>query len=100
MYSTDTIPGVVWVRDYDASTGEYGPRREHLQIDDGYPDGICVDADGHLWVAIWGAGEVRSFTPDGRARRHRRACPRRTRRASPSSAPASTASSSRRRHAT
>lgn len=67
LYSTDTIPGAIWVRDYDASTGEYGPRRKHLQIEDGYPDGICVDAAGFLWIAIWGAGEVRSFTPDGRA---------------------------------
>ena len=66
LYSTDTVPGIVWVRDYDATTGEYGPRREHLHIEDGSPDGICVDAEGHLWVAIWGAGEVRSFTPEGR----------------------------------
>jgi len=24
-----------------------------------------VDTDGNLWVAIWGAGEVRSYTPAG-----------------------------------
>ena len=29
------------------------------------PDGLCVDSRGYLWVAIWGAGEVRSFSPDG-----------------------------------
>ncbi|GAA1948852.1 SMP-30/gluconolactonase/LRE family protein [Agromyces allii] len=65
MYSTDTMPGIVWVRDYDAATGGVGPRRRHLHVEDGYPDGICVDVRGHLWVAIWGGGEVRSFTPDG-----------------------------------
>jgi sugar lactone lactonase YvrE len=65
LYSTDTIPGTIWVRDYDAATGAIGPRRQHLQIEDGSPDGLCVDASGNLWVAIWGSGEVRSFSPDG-----------------------------------
>jgi sugar lactone lactonase YvrE len=65
MYSTDTIPGTIWVRDYDAATGAIGERRRHLQIEGGSPDGLCVDANGNLWIAIWGAGEVRSFSPDG-----------------------------------
>jgi sugar lactone lactonase YvrE len=26
---------------------------------------MCVDAEGNLWVAIWGAGQVRCFSPDG-----------------------------------
>jgi sugar lactone lactonase YvrE len=65
LYSTDSVPGVIWVRDYDAASGKFGTRREHLRFGDGSPDGICVDVRGHLWVAIWGAGEVRSFDPDG-----------------------------------
>jgi sugar lactone lactonase YvrE len=65
FYSTDTTPGIIWVRDYDAVTGAIGPRREHLRIEDGSPDGLCVDSRGNLWVAIWGAGEVRSFSPAG-----------------------------------
>jgi sugar lactone lactonase YvrE len=68
LYSTDTIPGTIWVRDYDAITGVIGPRRQHLQIEDGSPDGLCVDAHGNLWIAIWGSGEVRSFSPEGEIR--------------------------------
>jgi sugar lactone lactonase YvrE len=66
FYSIDSIPGIVWVRSYDAASGAAGPRREWLRITDGLPDGLCVDADGHLWIAIWGAGEVRRYTPDAR----------------------------------
>jgi sugar lactone lactonase YvrE len=66
LYSVDSIPGVVWVRSYDAATGVVGPRREWLRVTDGLPDGLCADAEGHLWLAIWGAGEVRRYTPDAR----------------------------------
>lgn len=65
MYSIDSVPGVVWRRDYDATTGATGRREEILRITDGVPDGMCVDCDGNLWIAIWGAGEVRRYTPDG-----------------------------------
>ena len=66
FYSIDSVPGIVWIRSHDAASGAVGPRREWLRITDGLPDGLCVDADGHLWIAVWGAGEVRRFTPDAR----------------------------------
>jgi sugar lactone lactonase YvrE len=66
MYSTDTAPGVVWSRPYDPASGEYGERSEVLRLDNGgWPDGLCTDAEGNLWVAIWGGGEVRCYTPSG-----------------------------------
>lgn len=65
LYSVDTTPGVVWSRSYDVANGACGERAVALGIDDGSPDGLCVDADGNLWIAIWGAGEVRCYTPAG-----------------------------------
>ncbi|GAA1918410.1 hypothetical protein GCM10009775_08740 [Microbacterium aoyamense] len=61
MYSVDTTRRVVYRRSYP----ELGPREVHIELNDGYPDGICLDADDHLWVAVWGAGEVRRFDPGG-----------------------------------
>lgn len=65
FYSVDSVPGIVWVRGYDAATGVVGERREFLRVIDAIPDGLCVDADGNLWLAIWGAGQVRCYSPGG-----------------------------------
>ncbi len=66
LYSVDTVPGIVWIRSYDAVSGTAGARRIWLRVADGAPDGICLDAEEHLWIAIWGAGQVRRYAPDGR----------------------------------
>jgi sugar lactone lactonase YvrE len=65
LYSVDTVPGIVWVRSYDAVSGAVGTRRLWLRIADGGPDGICMDVEGYLWIAVWGAGQVRRYGPDG-----------------------------------
>jgi sugar lactone lactonase YvrE len=47
--------------------GSLGPRVPFIRFepDWGWPDGMTFDADGHLWVACWGAGCVARFTPEG-----------------------------------
>lgn len=65
LYSADTYARRVHVRDYDAETGETGVRSIHLSFDEGAPDGMCMDADDHLWIAMWGLGQVRRYAPDG-----------------------------------
>lgn len=57
-YYVDTVPGEIYVR---AGQGE----RHIFLRDDWNPDGICTDADGNLWVAVYGTGEVRRFSPEG-----------------------------------
>jgi sugar lactone lactonase YvrE len=65
FYSTDTVARMIWVRDYDRTTGATGPRQELIAVTDGHPDGLCVDVDGNLWIAIWGRGRVECRTPGG-----------------------------------
>ncbi|MEO7720372.1 MAG: SMP-30/gluconolactonase/LRE family protein [Pseudolysinimonas sp.] len=66
LYSIDTVPRIVYARDYNVTTGTAGPRRVLIALEEGVnPDGMCVDADGRLWIAIWGGGQVRCYSPDG-----------------------------------
>jgi sugar lactone lactonase YvrE len=63
MYFADTPTGRVDVFDYDLATGEATSGRPLIEMES--PDGLCVDADGCLWVAVWDGGQIRRYTPDG-----------------------------------
>jgi sugar lactone lactonase YvrE len=65
FYSVDSEPGTVWVRDYDVGSGEVGERAPLVRVDEGTPDGMCADADGNLWIAMFGSGQVRCYAPSG-----------------------------------
>ena len=65
LYSVDTGRNVIWERDYSSGRETPGARRQYLTVVPGYPDGMCMDTDGNLWVAIWGGGEVRCYAPGG-----------------------------------
>jgi len=67
MYYVDSLDHRLDVLDYDPATGEVGERRTVAGIGGGgvVPDGLTVDADGGIWVAVWGGGVVHRFTPDG-----------------------------------
>lgn len=65
MYSVDTLRRRVSVRDYDPKTGNSGMRSTFQTLDAGYPDGLAVDAEDHVWLAVWGLGEVHRYSPSG-----------------------------------
>jgi sugar lactone lactonase YvrE len=65
LYSIDSKAGTVWIRDYEVDSGAVGPRREFLHVTGGDPDGMCLDSEGNLWIAVWGAGQVRCYSPAG-----------------------------------
>ena len=65
LYTVDTLSRRIHVRDYDPPTGATGERRVFLEITQGYPDGMTIDSDDHLWVALWGEGCVIRIAPDG-----------------------------------
>ncbi|MCL7940357.1 SMP-30/gluconolactonase/LRE family protein [Halomonas sp. ATCH28] len=65
---TDTASGVVmrWALDREGwPVGEPAPWAD-FSAHPGNPDGAVVDAEGHLWLALWGAGRVVRLDPRGR----------------------------------
>lgn len=66
LYYADSPTRRVDAFDYDLATGALSHRRTFAEFDTGEPDGLTVDAAGRVWVAAWGAGQVRAYEPDGR----------------------------------
>ena len=67
MYYIDSTTQRVVEFDYDLDSGELGQERLFAEIDpvDGLPDGLTVDADGCVWVCLFGGGRIRRYRPDG-----------------------------------
>ena len=68
MYLVDSGPRVVHAFAFDPSERHHlRPERVLVTVpeDVGAPDGMTVDAAGDLWVAIYGGGQVRRYSPDG-----------------------------------
>ena len=67
MYYIDSLTFRVDQFDYDPDTGEIEGRRPFVTFDGsgGAPDGMTVDADGCLWVAMFGGFGVQRFSPEG-----------------------------------
>jgi len=64
-YYNDTSTGAVSVFDYDTERGLTGQRTFVTLPDDGRPDGLTVDAEGGVWVAVYNGAAVRRYLPDG-----------------------------------
>jgi sugar lactone lactonase YvrE len=68
MYYVDTRTRRIDVFTFDVSSGTPTERRTFVDLADetGRPDGLIVDEEGAIWVAMWQGGEVRRYLDDGR----------------------------------
>jgi sugar lactone lactonase YvrE len=62
-YYVDTPTERIDVFDYDRERGLTG--RRPFAAAPGGPDGLTVDAEGGVWIALYGGGSVRRYAPDG-----------------------------------
>jgi sugar lactone lactonase YvrE len=67
MYYVDTTAQRIDAFAFDAATGSISERRTFAEIDpvDGSPDGLAVDAEGYVWLALWDGWALRRYRPDG-----------------------------------
>lgn len=71
LYYTDTTSRRIYVFDYDATTGDLANQRVFVETpeNDGVPDGMTVDSQGHVWSARWDGWALYRYGPDGREER-------------------------------
>jgi len=65
MYLDDSVRGVMLGAPFDLDVGVVGMFRPRFDVSGGLPDGLAIDVDGCIWVAVWGGSEVRRYRPDG-----------------------------------
>lgn len=67
MYYVDSMTYRIDRFDFDVETGAISGRRPFVAIERGagIPDGLAVDDEGGVWVALWGGGAVRRYDPAG-----------------------------------
>lgn len=67
FYLVDTIAGELCA--FDAPSSGLTPTNRRLlarfPAGDGIPDGMTIDTDGCLWIALWGGGRIVRLSPDG-----------------------------------
>jgi sugar lactone lactonase YvrE len=68
MYFIDSTTQRVDVLDFDGGSGAIAGRRPFAVVDaaDGLPDGLAVDAEGGVWVCLFGGAAVRRYDATGR----------------------------------
>jgi sugar lactone lactonase YvrE len=62
LYLADSMVQTIWAYD----TADLSRRQVFATVARGGPDGSCVDAEGFLWNAEWGAWRIVRYAPDGR----------------------------------
>lgn len=67
MYYVDSLTFRIDAFDFDPATGEISGRRQWVAIEPGAgtPDGLAVDDEGGVWLALWGGAAIRRYSADG-----------------------------------
>ncbi|WP_276091476.1 SMP-30/gluconolactonase/LRE family protein [Pedobacter sp. JY14-1] len=66
IYYTDSVKNEVYALDTDPLTGNIISRDTVIQIPDekGLPDGMAVDSEGFIWIALWNGYGLGRFSPE------------------------------------
>jgi len=68
LYFVDSIWYVIYAYDFNFEKGSISNRRAFVQLTEsfGIPDGLTVDSEGYVWVAIYGGWKVMRYDPSGK----------------------------------
>lgn len=68
FYLVDSAAGEIYAFDHHPESGELSNRTvlASRAPEEGKPDGICVDRNGNIWVALWDGARVECLSPEGK----------------------------------
>ncbi len=71
LYFSDTVARCVYAYRWHRESGKLTDRRVFVRLrrEEGFPDGLTVDAEGYLWCAHWFGGCITRYDPDGKRER-------------------------------
>ena len=72
LYFTDSENRSIYYWSYDLEQGKLVGKRKlfaKVPVENGLPDGLCVDAENHIWSAHWDGYRVTRYRPDGTVER-------------------------------
>jgi D-xylonolactonase len=71
LYFSDTVARCVYAYDWHRDSGKLTNRRIFVRLprEEGFPDGLTVDAENFLWCAHWFGGCITRYDPDGKRER-------------------------------
>ncbi|EME83618.1 Ca2+-binding protein Regucalcin [Pseudocercospora fijiensis CIRAD86] len=73
MYWAESASGNLYAFDYDLETGTASNQRVFFHLEPGsreehntnVPDGLAIDVEDHIWLAVWGSSQVLRISPEG-----------------------------------
>lgn len=67
FFLTDTNRHLIYKYEYDLATGEIKNRKDFILFNKNeFPDGMCVDMESNLWVALWQGAKISRFDAAGK----------------------------------
>ncbi|TVY38274.1 Uncharacterized protein LSUB1_G002273 [Lachnellula subtilissima] len=70
VYFNDSVGQKTWAYDFDLESGSISNRRVFVDFagSDMEPDGLVMDTDGNIWMAVYGSSRVRTvvYDPSGK----------------------------------
>jgi D-xylonolactonase len=71
LYFSDSVARCIYAYTWRRDSGKLSNRRVFVRLprEEGFPDGLTVDADGFLWCAHWFGACITRYDPDGKRER-------------------------------
>lgn len=71
LYFSDSVARCIYAYKWQRQTGKLTNRRVFVRVprEEGFPDGLTVDAEGFIWCAHWFGARITRYDPDGKVER-------------------------------